>query len=107
MRDVKNGGGGGTTRREEAERFIFGEERGETRGQFSCAVMLAKFAQLKRVEAEEEEEENCTRVENFTKFAAKLCSYVYIYISKREMVLLVIFLFFFFPPLVDRFNEPY
>lgn len=75
----------GTTRREEAERFIFGEERGETRGQFSCAVMLAKFAQLKRVEAEEEEEENCTRVENFTKFAAKLCTcYVYIYIKKRN-----------------------
>lgn len=97
-RDVKNGGGGGTTRREEAERFIFGEERGETRGQFSCAVMLAKFAQLKRVEAEEVEEENCTRVENFTKFAAKLCTcYVYIYISRREMVLLVIFLFFFSP----------
>lgn len=55
-RDVKNGGGGGDDGHE-AERFILASREREVklRGQFSCAVMLAKFAQLKRVEAEEGE----------------------------------------------------
>ena len=54
--DVKNGGGGGDDGHE-AERFILASREREVklRGQFSCAVMLAKFAQLKRVEAEEGE----------------------------------------------------
>lgn len=57
-RDVKNGGGGGDDGHE-AERFILASRERERevklRGQFSCAVMLAKFAQLKRVEAKEGE----------------------------------------------------
>lgn len=39
----------------EAERFILARREVKLRGQFSCAVMLAKFAQLKRVEAKEGE----------------------------------------------------